>query len=83
MAEPSYQMTTAKSSAIDFNLAERQQDPPVQRDPREVFIEAVRSTVGGAPSPDTLIPGRMVRFATSDRRGDLSGWAKLFSDGEG
>lgn len=47
------------------------------------FIEAIRTTTGGAPSLTAIIPGKLTRFATSDRRGDESGWCKLFDDGEG
>jgi putative DNA primase/helicase len=31
-------------------------------------------------APRTIEPGRLQRFATSDRRGDLAGWCKLFDD---
>lgn len=33
--------------------------------------------------PDTIEPGRFVRFATSNRRGDSAGWCKLFDDQRG
>ena len=46
------------------------------------FIETIRSATGGAPAHEVLVPGKMIRFATSDRRGDLSGWCKLFVDNE-
>lgn len=49
----------------------------------EDFIETIRSLTGGAPAHEALVPGKMIRFATSDRRGDLSGWCKLFDDEEG
>ncbi|MFH1026417.1 MAG: DUF3631 domain-containing protein [Pseudomonadota bacterium] len=49
----------------------------------EQFIETIRSATGGAPAHGALVPGKMIRFATSDRRGDLSGWCKLFVDNEG
>jgi len=49
----------------------------------EQFIETIRSATGGAPAHGALVPGKMIRFATSDRRGDLSGWCKLFDDNEG
>lgn len=45
------------------------------------FQETILVTLGHAP--EQIEPGRMVRFATSDRRGDKSGWARLFDDGEG
>jgi len=47
------------------------------------FIEAIRNTTGGAPSLAEITPGKLVRFATSDKRGDDNGWCKLFDDGEG
>jgi len=43
--------------------------------------EEIHKVLGHAP--DSTPPGKLVRFATSDRRGDLSGWARLFDDGEG
>ncbi len=45
------------------------------------FRETILNALGHAP--DHMEPGRLVRFATSDRRGDRSGWARLFEDGEG
>lgn len=47
----------------------------------ERFTDAIRQSTGGAPSE--VMPGKMTRFATSDRRGDEAGWCKLFDDGEG
>lgn len=47
------------------------------------FIEAIRNATGGAPSLSEIIPGKLIRFATSDKRGDESGWCKLFDDQEG
>lgn len=47
------------------------------------FIETIRRITGGAPDYESVIPGKMIRFATSDRRGDTSGWCRLFEDGEG
>lgn len=46
-----------------------------------VFHEAIKKVLGHAP--DSTPPGKLIRFATSGRRGDLSGWARLFDDGEG
>ncbi|MDY0270643.1 AAA family ATPase [Trichloromonas sp.] len=69
---------------IDFNDADRQAParPRLTIDTSpEAFREAIREILGHAP--DATPPGKLVRFATSDRRGDLSGWAKLFDDGEG
>lgn len=42
------------------------------------FRTAILSTLGHAP--DVIEPGRFQRFGTSDRRGDHSGWCKLFDD---
>jgi putative DNA primase/helicase len=47
------------------------------------FIKAILQGTGGAPSYTDIIPGKLIRFATSDKRGDESGWCKLFDDGEG
>jgi len=67
---------------INFNFAERQlKNEAPQRDFRELFIETIRKVTGGAPL--TVTPGKMIRFSTSERGGDKSGWCKLFDDGEG
>lgn len=47
-------------------------------DPLQDFRAAILATLGYAP--DTIEPGRFQRFATRDRRGDDSGWCKLFTD---
>lgn len=47
-------------------------------DPLQDFRAAILATLGHAP--DTIEPGRFQRFATRDRRGDDSGWCKLFTD---
>lgn len=47
------------------------------------FIESIRNATGGSPAHSEIIPGKLVRFATSDKNGDESGWCKLFDDGEG
>lgn len=47
-------------------------------DPAEAFRAAILATLGHAP--DVIEPGRFCRFATGDRRGDASGWCKLFDD---
>lgn len=47
------------------------------------FIETIRNATGGAPLLAEITPGKLTRFATCDRRGDESGWCKLFDDGEG
>jgi putative DNA primase/helicase len=46
----------------------------------ESFLEKIREVTGCAPTHEALVPGKMIRFATSDRKGDLSGWCKLFED---
>ncbi len=46
-----------------------------------LFTDAIREVLGHAP--DSTPPGKLVRFATSDKRGDLNGWARLFDDEEG
>lgn len=48
----------------------------------ERFLEKIREVTGGAPAYESLVPLKMIRFATSDRRGDDSGWCKLFEDCE-
>lgn len=47
------------------------------------FIKVIKNTTGFAPSLAEITPGKIVRFATSDRHGDKSGWCKLFPDGQG
>lgn len=49
----------------------------------EHFIEVIRNTTGGSPTFSEIIPGKLIRFATSDKRGDENGWCKLFLDGDG
>jgi putative DNA primase/helicase len=49
----------------------------------EHFIGAIRKNLGYAPDSGEILPGKMIRFATSDRKGDDAGWCKLFDDGEG
>lgn len=46
------------------------------------FIETIRNATGGY-APDQVIPDRFVRFPTSKKYGDLSGWAMKFADGKG
>lgn len=50
---------------------------------QSAFIDAIRDTLGHAPDPGRITAGRVLRFATSDRRGDDAGWCYLFPDGEG
>lgn len=49
----------------------------------EQFIGAIRKTLGYAPDPGEILPDKMIRFATCDRKGDDAGWCKLFEDAEG
>ncbi|MEI6568372.1 MAG: hypothetical protein WCR20_16960, partial [Verrucomicrobiota bacterium] len=49
----------------------------------EQFAVTIQASLGASPPTMEILPGKMVRFATSDRRGDSSGWCKLFDDGEG
>jgi len=48
------------------------------RDALQEFRLAILGTLGHAP--EAIEPGRFLRFATSDRRGDDAGWCKLFDD---
>jgi putative DNA primase/helicase len=48
----------------------------------EQFIGTIRKSLGYAPAPGEIIPGKMIRFATSDRKGKDAGWCKLFDDAE-
>lgn len=47
-------------------------------DPVQAFRAAILVALGHAP--EVIEPGRLHRFATSDRRGDDAGWCKLFTD---
>jgi len=49
----------------------------------EQFVGAIRKSLGYAPDSGEILPGKLVRFATSNRKGDDAGWCKLFDDGEG
>lgn len=46
------------------------------------IINAFRASILGAlgQAPEVIEPGRIQRFATSNRRGDTAGWCKLFDD---
>jgi putative DNA primase/helicase len=48
------------------------------RDAMQDFRAAILTALGHAP--EAIEPGRFLRFATSDRRGDDAGWCKLFAD---
>lgn len=50
-------------------------------DPVQAFRLAMLAALGHAP--EVIEPGKFQRFATSDRRGDLAGWCKLFDDMRG
>lgn len=54
--------------------------PPRDADAPQGFRLAILSLLRHAP--DHIEPGRLQRFATSDKRGDTSGWCKLFADGQ-
>lgn len=47
-------------------------------DPVQAFKLAMLAALGHAP--EAIKPGRLQRFATSDKRGDSAGWCKLFAD---
>ena len=47
------------------------------------FRETISAALGYSPDPGILSPGKMIRFSTSDKPHDRSGFAKLFDDGEG
>ena len=47
-------------------------------DPVQAFKLAILAALGHAP--EVIEPGRLQRFATSDKRGDSAGWCKLFAD---
>lgn len=47
------------------------------------FVDAIARELGAAPEPDRIVPGRIVRFSTTGKRGDDAGWCKLFEDGRG
>jgi putative DNA primase/helicase len=49
----------------------------------DLFVEKIQATLGVAPAITDILPGRMVRFATCDQKGDDAGWCKLFDDCEG
>ncbi len=51
------------------------------RDPINDFHAGIVATLGYAP--ESIEPGRFHRFATNERRGDSSGWCKLFDDMRG
>lgn len=45
------------------------------------FKAAIMTVLGCAP--EMIVPGRLHRFGTNGRRGDLAGWCKLFDDQRG
>ncbi len=47
-------------------------------DAAQAFRAAILATLGQAPA--AIEPGKLQRFATSNRRGDDAGWCKLFED---
>lgn len=48
-------------------------------DSPRAFRTAILSALGNAP--EAIEPGRMLRFSTNGKRGDLAGWCLLFVDG--
>jgi hypothetical protein len=50
-------------------------------DAASAFRAAIVATLGHAPA--VIEPGRLHRFATSARAGDLAGWCRLFADQRG
>lgn len=50
-------------------------------DPVQAFKVAMLAALGHAP--EVIEPGRLQRFATSEKRGDSAGWCKLFVDQRG
>lgn len=48
-------------------------------DPLQSFRAVLVAHLGHAP--EHIEPGRLVRFPTNGKRGDTSGWCKLFDDG--
>lgn len=50
-------------------------------DPVQAFRDALQADLGSSSSlPDVIEAGRLHRFSTSGKRGDLSGWCRLFDD---
>ncbi len=48
----------------------------------DTFRDALQADLGPlACPPDAIEPGRLHRFSTNGKRGDLSGWCRLFEDG--
>lgn len=47
------------------------------------FAVAIAAALGAGPDPGEILPGRMLRFSTNGKRGDDSGWCKLFEDCRG
>ena len=48
------------------------------REPIEAFRSAILAALGHAP--DVIEPGKLHRFSTNGKRGDSSGWCRLFDD---
>jgi putative DNA primase/helicase len=47
------------------------------------FQEEIQRKLGFAPAFTEIVPGKLIRFSTSDRRGDVAGWCRLFDDQRG
>lgn len=78
-----FAVRTATGSAHDVIGAKiaRRGDFAALTDPRGAFGSAIFAELGYAP--ETIEPGRLHRFATSDRPGDTNGWCTLFDDQRG
>lgn len=55
-----------------------QRDCGAALDPTQGFLKAIFERLGYAP--ERIEPGRIIRFATKDRRNDDAGWCILFND---
>lgn len=47
----------------------------------EEFKSAMRAA--GINPPDIIVSGKLLRFSTNGRPGDMAGWCRLFPDGQG
>lgn len=50
-------------------------------DPTQEFRQTLQAA--GLTPPDILVPGKLHRCPSNDKRGDKAGWCKLFEDGMG
>lgn len=73
-------------TVLNFNAAAVQASHSHRPSPAtgpDAFASYIRQHLGYAPDVGKMAHGTLVRFATSDKRGDENGWCKLFDDGEG